>query len=222
MKKVVRRALLLWTLIVLTTCPVHPLGRSDERGVLDVRVRNLDLNGATLLETLGRLATQHGVPIGLEVAPAEKYEPKLNIHLTDAKLSDVLELISRQETDYAWVVRDGVVNFSPTHSRDSFLEKLLNTRVRRFTAGKGLDKFQVRDAVTELPEIRGLLAANDMRALNLYYPVYDRTSSFAGHDFTVTDTDVRGVLNSVIRNRRHNMWVVERLGQKRELLQISF
>jgi hypothetical protein len=199
----------------------HAAGQSVGAGVLSRKITNLNLTDATLMETLGTLSIDYGVPIGFELSTTEKYEPKVNLHFTDATLRDVLKAIAGQEPDYRWEERGGVINFTPVKSPDAFLGKLLNTRVRRFTVGKGHTKFEIRDAITELPEVRSLLEANKMQALNFYYASGSKPISFKEGELDVSDTDVRGVLNAVVTNGRSKMWVVQRLGENREVLQIG-
>jgi len=183
----------------------------------------LQINKGTFLYALSTLSVDKRVPIGFEVALNHKDEYNLNIDVKSATLQDVLDKIMLQEPGYRWEMRDGVINIVPYESRDDFVEKLLNTSVREFTPPKVLEKFQIRDAIIELPEVVSLLKANGIIASRYAYS-YRYPSIYTDEtvDLTITKTDVRGVLNKVIKDSEHKMWMISRSGNKLTSLDISF
>src|SRR5262245_17249230 len=124
---------------------------------LTLRVEN-----ETLITCLAILAVEYRVPIGLEVALNHDDKARLSFDVKNESLKNILDLICRQEPAYRWEVRDGVINFLPTQSTDQFLSKLLDTHVSRFAPEKGLNKFGLRNAVTDLPEVKSFLYVNDL------------------------------------------------------------
>ena len=110
---------------------------------------------ATFLYALSTLCVDYRTPIGFELGLGHKAKYHLNIDLENATLEEVLNEIVGQETGYRWELRDGVINIIPITSRNEFVEKLLNTPIRRFDQPKKLGKFQIRDAIIELPEVVG-------------------------------------------------------------------
>lgn len=183
----------------------------------------LHIDQGTFLYALSTLNVDYRIPIGFEVALGRKAQYHLNIDLDNATLEDVLNDIVGQETGYRWELRDGVVNIIPITSRDAFLEELLNTPIRQFDRPKKLGKFQIRDAIVELPEVVALLKANGITASHYGYP-YHYSSIYRNEkvDLNISGTDVRGVLNKVIRETEHNMWMVSRSGKNLSSLDISF
>jgi hypothetical protein len=197
-------------------------GQTTPDNLLEKRI-TLHINQGTFLYALSTLNVDYRIPIGFEVALGHKAKYHLNVELENATLEDVLNEIVGQERGYRWEMRDGVINIIPITSRDDFLEKLLNTPIRRFDQPKKLGKFQIRDAIVELPEVVALLKANGMTASHYGYP-YHYSSIYRNEkvDLSISGTDVRGVLNKVIRETEHNMWMVSRSGKNLSSLDISF
>lgn len=206
--------------VLVACCPAHSLAQTPEDRLAN-RTLSLRLTDANFMYVLGTLSVLHRIPIGLEVAAGRSVEPKLNIEVSNATLETVLDLITRQYPAYRWEIRDGVVNFVPRGSRDPFLARLLETRVGRFAPAKGANKFGIRDAITDLPEVENLLRVHEMTVWKLGYPSRRSVYSDDEVDLTISDTDVRGVLNKVVRDSEHKLWVVRRKGEKNEILQIS-
>jgi hypothetical protein len=183
---------------------------------LTLRVEN-----ETLITCLATLAVKYRVPIGIEVALNHDDQAKLSFDVKNESLKKILDLICRQEPVYRWEVRDGVINFVPKQSTDQFLSKLLDTHVSRFAPEKGLNKFGLRNIVADLPEVKNYLDMNDLTVSRLEYPTYPSVYSNADLDLSISNTNVRGVLNKIIRDSEHKLWIVKRGGQKMRTLQIS-
>jgi hypothetical protein len=183
----------------------------------------LHIKDGTFLYALDTLCVDYRIPIGFELALGHKAQYHLNIDLENATLEDVLNEIVGQERGYRWELRDGVINIIPITSRDDFVEKLLNTPIRRFDPPKKLGKFQIRDAIIELPEVVALLKANGITASHYGY-LYAASSPYTNDkvDLNISGTDVRGLLNKVIRETEHNMWMVSRSGRNLSSLDLGF
>jgi hypothetical protein len=190
--------------------------------LLEQRI-TLHIKDGTFLYALDTLCVDYGIPIGFELALGHKAQYHLNIDLENATLEDALNEIVGQERGYRWELRDGVINIIPITSRDDFVERLLNTPIRRFDQPKKLGKFQIRDAIIELPEVVALLKANGITASH-YGHLYSSPSPSTNEkvDLSISGTDVRGVLNKVIRDTQHNMWMVSRSGRNLTSLDLGF
>jgi hypothetical protein len=189
--------------------------------LLEQRI-TLHLKQSTFLYALSTLCVDYRIPIGFEPALGHKAQYHLNIDLENASLENVLNEIVAQETGYKWELRDGVINIIPITSRDDFVEKLLNTEIRQFDQPKKLGKFQIRDAIIELPEVVALLKANRITASHYGYLYNPSRNTDEKTDLSISGTDVRGVLNKVIRETEHNMWMVSRSRENLSSLDISF
>jgi len=195
-------------------------GQTPRGNLLEQRI-TLHIKQGTFLYALSTLCVDYSIPIGFEPALGNKAQYHLNVDLENATLEDVLNEIVGQETGYRWELRDGVINIAPVTSKDDFVEKLLNTEIRRFDQPKKLGKFQIRDAIVELPEVVALLKANGITASHYGY-YYSPLHTNEGIDLSISGTDVRGVLNKVIRETEHNMWMVSRSGKNLSVLDVSF
>lgn len=179
---------------------------------------NIDLVDATFLLALNKL-TDYRVPIGFEQAMDSRDNLNRHIYLQSGTLKTVLDSLVAQEPRYQWKLRDGVINITPVAGRDQFLMKFLETKVAQFEPSKGTtDKFRLRDAVLALPEVRELLEANGVTVKPYDYPYRRSIYSDDNVNLTITDTDVRGILNNIARRTEHKIWSLERVGEKRELL----
>lgn len=196
-------------------------GQTTTANLLDQRI-TLHIKQGTFLYALSTLCVDKRIPIGFEVPLGHKAQYHLNIDLENATLEDVLNEIVVQESGYRWELRDGVINIIPITSRDDFIERLLNTPIRRFDQPKKLGKFQIRDAIVELPEVVSLLNANGITASHYGYFYSPSVNTNDKFDLSISGTDLRGVLNKVIRETEHNMWIISRSGKNLSSLDLSF
>lgn len=206
--------------LILSATPAF--GQMETSNLLEQRI-SLHLKQATFLYALSTLCTDARIPIGIELGFAHKNEYHLDIDANNATLREILNRIIQQQPDYKWELRDGVINITPSTSRDELVEKFLNTSVRRFNPPKVLGKFLIRDAIVELPEVADLLKANGINASHYGYP-YQFPSGYTNDkvDLSISGADVRGVLNKVIRESEYKMWMVSRSGNNLSSLDVSF
>jgi hypothetical protein len=144
------------------------------------------------------------------------------IYIKSGTLKEILDSLVAQEPMYRWEVRDGVINIYPIQSRDPLLQKLLDTRVERFAPEKVMNKLQLHSAILDIPEIKILVEAEKLETRR---GVSGTGRSFYANDevkLGISHTNVRGVLNKLIRDSEYKLWVVDRIGDKRESLEISF
>lgn len=222
MRRILISVMLATGLIGQLLLSVPPALGQTPNNLLEERI-TLHFTKRTFLYALSTLSVDKRVPIGFEVALDHKDEYHLTIDVENATLHDVLNIIVQQEPGYMWQVRDGVINIMPIQGRDDFVERLLNTPVRRFTPPKKPGKFQIRDAIAELPEVVTFLKGTRITASHYAYS-YRYPSLYTNEkiDLSISNTDVRGVLNKVIRDSEHKMWMVSRSGKNLSSLDISF
>ena len=204
-------------LLLSAPCVVGQMPKED----LTTRSLTLRVENETLITCLATLAVEYRVPIGLEVAFNHDDKTRLSFDVKNESLKKILDLICQQEPAYRWEVRDGVINFVPTQSTDQFISKLLDTHVRRFAPEKGLNKFGLRNVVADLPEVKSFLDVNGVTVSRLEYPTYPSVYSNGDSDLSISDTNVRGVLNKIIRDSEHKLWIMKRGNEKMRTVQIS-
>jgi len=220
---------------MLLLVQIRTVGQSSETNILNRKI-DINLSKATLLETLNILAIYHRVPIGLERDTDYRQRIAQLMYVENGKikwkdgtitiksgtLKEILDSLVAQEPLYQWEVRDGVINVFPTQSRDEFLKKLLETNIEKFSPKKGINKFKLRDVIVDLSEIKALLEAENIEVIKRYYPTRRSIYTNDEVDLSISNTNVRGVLNKVARDSEHKIWVVERIGDKKEFLEVSF
>lgn len=207
--------------IALILTPAYCFGQSAEADLTGQPVK-LHLTNATLIYALSTLSVDHRVPIGLEYSAADKKGFTLNIEIKDGTLKDALDLIVEQEPAYRWEVRDGVINFVPVRAREPFFEKLLDTRISNFAPRKGLTIFDIRNLLVDLPEVRGLLEASNITVFRYGDYAYRPSIYTKDVDLNISDTNVRGALNKIVRESEHKLWVLGWRTKKKDSLTISF
>lgn len=214
--------LLCYSAIVLILSSSYSFAQSSKEDLTSQPI-TIRLTNATLIYALGRLSGDYRIPIGMEYSSDDQKEPVLNIDTSNGgTLGDVLNLIVEQVPIYRWEVRDGVINIVPIQSRDQFLEKLLSTHIDRFTPKPGLTKFDIRNTLADLPEVHSLLEANKITVFKYGDYIYHPSIYTKEVDLSISDTDVRGVLNKIVRDSEHKLWVVGWRDAKKDSLTISF
>jgi hypothetical protein len=210
-------------LIILLCGETFALGQSSNmHKLLDQRL-TVQVKQATLLYVLDTLAIDHKIPVGLEMPSTEAYKDKLEINVEDGTLRDVLDSITQQQSAYQWEIRDGVINFMPTHDRYNFIAALLDKNIQQFSPDKGLDKFALRNEILQLTEIRELMSSNSVKiAMFTDSPNTQRMPVSNRADLRTSDATIRQILNKVVRESDYKIWVVDMTGRRKDELIISF
>lgn len=200
--------------------PIKNWGQSKQNDLKD-KLIELHLQNVTLLYALSTLSVDYQIPIGFEKSLSDKDEQKINLEIVDGKLQDVLDSIIKQEPQYKWEINDGVVNFIPVNNRDVFLERLLDTHINKFAPKIGNEYFRLKEAIADLPEIKTLLETNNI----ILYKSEMFSKGLLRNidvDINIQNTNVKGVLNNLVKETPAKFWKIERTGEKREYLLVSF
>ena len=222
MNKIATGIFVLFTVLSPLSCERLTLGQPHGQNLLNQQIE-MHLKSESLMLVLGTLEVDHRVPIGIEYSLADKNEPKISIDVDHGTLKDVLDSIVEQEPLYRWEFVDDVINFVPVLHREPFFEVLLNASVKRFDLGKGTIKFQIRDAIGELPEVKQLLQSNHKTLLK--YGDYAYSPSIHTEEdvaVSISNTTVRGVLNRVIRDSEHKGWALGWRPGEKDVFEIRF
>lgn len=206
--------------IVMLVCSSQTVAQSKP-SLLNQKI-DLHLKNGTLLQVLSTLSVDDRVPIGFVQTVGHKDKHHLNIDLDDTPLHIVLDTVMQQQPEYRWEVRDNVINILPTKS-DQVVENLLGTAVQRFHPPKLPSTSRLRDAVIEMPEVQSFLKANGISASR--YGYFERSPSIYSNptvDLNISNVDVRGVLNKIIKESEHKMWIVSRSGEGLTSLDLGF
>jgi hypothetical protein len=179
----------------------------------------LQVKEGTLLEALNRLS-QESIPIGWEVAQSDSITHDINLDLNRVALKEVLDRLVLANPAYHWKLENGVINFYPAFDRDERLEVLLSVRIKEFRPSKGLDLFAFRDAILDLPEVQRFLQAKGLEASHGGNCCAGGVPSLDG-EFQTANTDLRELLNKLIRDGHRRMWILSRSGEGRQYLNLA-
>jgi hypothetical protein len=180
---------------------------------------DIELSETTLMFALDTLAIEYRIPIGWELATDSRDNINRKIRLRRGTLKSILNSLVAQEPRYKWELSDGVINITPVVNRDEFLAQFLETGVARYVPPAGTtDKFKLRDAVLDLPEVRRLLEQSAVTVQPYNYPYARSIYSTDKVEVAISNTDVRGVLNHIAKQTEHKIWSLERVGENKELL----
>ena len=131
----------------------------------------------------------------------------------------MLDHLVLTDPSYRWKLEDGVINCYPAFNRDERHDQLLKVRIKEFSRPKGLYVFEFRDALLDLPEIRSFLQSSGLEG--------SHSSNCCGfgatvdHDFRTANTDLRSLLNKLMRETNLKMWILSRSGESRQFLQLA-
>jgi hypothetical protein len=209
--------LIVFSILVLLGCEVRSFGQNDASDLLD-RKLNIYISKMTLMYVIGRLSIDHKIPIGWEKSSTHKDEYNIEINVEGGTLREILDSIVQHEPSYQWQLIDGVINFTPTHDRDNFLVPFLDTSIDHFAPGKGKDTLDVRERILELPAVSNLMISSGMKIDEWWGISVYANDTF---DLSISNTNVRGILNKLIRVSPKKTWVVDLSGNKRKELVIS-
>lgn len=206
-------------LVILVVLQMNIIGQTEP--LLDTKVAE-EFSRSNLQYVLNVLAVKYRIPIGLEMTKDETFKTEINTTVEDGTLKELLISMFEQEPNYKWELRDGVINITPVKYRSDFLETFLDTPVTRFDPAKAADKFEIRDEIFVLPEVKNLLRANNIDAKREYYISKRSIYSDENVDLGASNTNVRGILNKIVRVSEHKIWTIAMSGKQHNKLVISF
>jgi hypothetical protein len=138
----------------------------------------------------------------------------ITLYIEDGSVEQVFDEIVRQMENYKWEVNDDVVNIYPVKGRDPRFERLLGTRVKRFTIEKGQTVGDITKNIKALPEFISFMRENKLHFSGvregfkfINKAQYGRVVN-EGMDFS--DLSFRDLLNRATRVKRGG-WRLSRL-----------
>jgi hypothetical protein len=161
---------------------------------------------------LSDLSLSHNIPIGLETAQYDDGLGSYEIDFKGGTLADLLTQFVAQHGQYAWEIKDGVVNVLPKESyRDALFKDLLKTRISNFSVKEKTSCQTLADALVATPEASQLLQAKDTSyrapSFNGFYIPQ------IGRHFTLvaSNLSLKSILNRVIEESpTARFWVIAR------------
>jgi hypothetical protein len=149
-----------------------------------------------------------GIPIGFEdTSDSDKDTSKKNekiIHLQSGTLREILNSLIKQDPDYDWKVRDGVVNIYPVRARDEILKTLLETRFKSFSSKKEAGRKRIAEIIHRSAEVNAFLNSRKVKLGILSRA--DLNAADAVKDINISDIDLRGLLNQIVKDSADSKW----------------
>ncbi len=193
---------------VLSVCLLHSVIGQTHASVLENRI-DIEFKDASLIYVLGKLSVDYRVPVGLQKSGCEDARSRITISADQMSVIDVLKLIDNQQPDYELKLQDGVVNFVPKKNCTSVVTTLLDLPVLQYIPKLGANKFELRNAIYDLCEVQEFVKEKDLTVNRSEYVNYRSIYAEDNLDLAAQSTTVRGILNKIIRESEHKIWVVE-------------
>jgi len=184
----------------------------DKRDLATMQLEKVQIETQSIGSFFSELALSYEIPIGLEIASEGD---KLNSYGIDFKKGTLSELLSQFVTrhrQYAWEIRDGVVNVFPKAPyRDALFHDLLETRIGRFTVKENTGCWALAESLVTTPEMKKILESHGTSYRMPHFSGFYIPQ--AGRHFTLdlSNVTVKSILNRVIEaSPTARFWVIAR------------
>jgi hypothetical protein len=170
---------------------------------------------------LSQLAGGYNIPIGFERASTDEsvVDRKHVLDLRDRPVREVLDEIVKDNPGYKWAVLDNVINVFPS---EGSRESLLDVVVSRMTVAPKTSRIDVRQALTEVPEVKAVLESSGVRPLHMMTSLADTSELSPGFSADWSNVTVRHILNDIAMRSSSHYWILSRYGRQREFLIVNF
>ena len=214
--------------VLLFLISANGFAQSEANSLLEMRIRGDLVKGKTVRAVLANVASVYHVPIGFEppaqlVMRTRSDQAKDQLVPRDGTLREVLNEISSIEGSYQWQIIDGSINVYPTRDRDEVIESILQVRISRISVLEPTSAMDVGYSIAEAPEVKNALKSFGLTDIHFYYASesMDRLEKDVKPALTLENSDVRTVLNRVIRSTRMKFWAITRWRDDGEFITIT-
>jgi len=175
-------------------------------------LENVKFEAQSIGALLEKLSLHYDIPVGFEAASNDDERVDYQLDFKKGSLSDLLNEFVARHDQYAWEIRDGVVNIFPKNNyRDALFRDLLATQI---------DSFAVKKKTSCLELAKSLVATSAVRKVLAAYGTSYRERSFSGayipqvgQNFAldVSNMTLKSTLNKVIKESpAARFWLVTR------------
>lgn len=175
-------------------------------------LENVRIEAQSIGALLEKLSLHYDIPVGFEAASNDDERVDYQLDFKKGLLSDLLNEFVARHDQYAWEIRDGVVNIFPKDNyRDALFKDLLATQIDSFAVKKKTSCLELAKSLAATSEVRKVLAAHGTR-------YQERTFSGSyipqvGQNFAldVSNMTLKSMLNKVIKESpAARFWLVTR------------
>jgi hypothetical protein len=178
----------------------------------DKQFENVQIEEQSVEGLFTKLSLTYDIPIGLAIASNDDDLATYSLDLKKGTLTDLLTQFARQHNQYAWEVKDGVVNIFPKRDyRDLVLDELLGVQISKFSVSENSSCWKLVDSLTNTLEVRKILQSYGLarRGLNFsgaYFPQVGRQFRL-----DVTNMTVKTILDNVVKKSPvAKIWVIKK------------
>jgi len=175
-------------------------------------LENVKIEAQSIGALIEKLSLRYDIPVGFEAASNDDERVDYQLDFKKGSLSDLLNEFVSLHDQYAWEIRDGVVNIFPKDDyRDALFRDLLATHIDSFTVKKKTSCLELAKSLAATSEVRKVLAAygTSYRERNFsgsYIPQVGRN-----FELEVSNTTLKSTLNKLIKESPEaRFWLVTR------------
>jgi hypothetical protein len=175
-------------------------------------LENVKIEAQSIGALLEKLSLHYDIPVGFEAASNDDERVNYQLDFKKGSLSDLLNEFVARHDQYAWEIRDGVVNIFPKDNyRDALFRDLLATQIDSFAVKKKTSCMELAKSLAATSEVRKVLAAHGTS-----YRERDFSGSYipqVGQNFAldVSNMTLKSMLNKVIKESpAARFWLVTR------------
>jgi hypothetical protein len=184
----------------------------ENRDLVAKQLEQVQIETQSIGSFFSELAISANIPIGLEIAAKAGHLASYGTDFKKGTLSELLNEFVIQHNQYAWEIRDGVVNVFPKDDyRDAVFHNLLGTRIGRFTVKENTSCWTLAETLVSTPEMKKVLEASGTT-----YRAPDFSGFYipqVGRHFKldVSNVTLRSILNRVVeQSPTAKFWVITR------------
>lgn len=202
------------SVLAVTTCSAasDPAFATQKADLAQTRLENIHIRDNSVEALLAHLSLSYNVPIGLELARSGDKRTVYRLNFQQGTLSDLLNQFVTQNNQYAWEIKDGVVNIYPKDEhRDAILNELLTAEIASFSVKEKTGCWALGESLVATPEVRRIVEAHGLTYRTGYIGGFYIQQ--LGQHFTLdaSNEDVRSILNSVVRESPvAKIWIMSR------------
>jgi len=199
--------------LLATTAVFHAREVAATQNDLATRsLENVRIEAQSVGALLEKLSLHYDIPVGFEAASNDDERVNYELDFKKGSLSDLLNEFVARHDQYAWEIRDGVVNIFPKDNyRDALFRDLLATQIDSFAVKKKTSCMELAKSLAATSEVRRVLAAHGTS-----YRERDFSGSYipqVGQNFAldVSNMTLKSTLNKVIKESpAARFWLVTR------------
>lgn len=210
------RNLILVSLLLLTMIALA-FGQRQKNELLEQKVSAFQVADAPASMVLQRLATKYGVPIGIEATPDKSgATTRITVKVEDGTVQDILNAVTKADSDYNWLKTDSVINVFPKHAADPLLE----TAVARYEV-KNVNTEQAIRNLQGSPEVRQQLDKIGVKERTLQTLTSEPLNKQQQFSITLENSTVRNILNEIMKASGSHYWIFFRYGTNNEYFSLT-